>query len=636
MSLMYGMEFLSVALVVMVILLVHFLRHRRVTNANTRVFTFFVVIGVLDVLFDMISTVLISGDFPQYAETAKIVLTLFYVMQVIIPCAMLCYTQSLRLIPSKRLYMLMINSVIPALFMLAAVIANYWFGYLFYFDEAGNYSRGFLYLITYVYAIAYGFVCFMGSIVHLNELEKGQFQTIMEFMLIEVACVVIQALTGLLTTGLGIALGLLVLYLTINNPSAYTDHMTGVFDKKYFREWMNEQKSREWKVNLFAVELRQLKQVNKTLGTSGGDNLLVQVAEQLQQICETGRVFRTGGNQYVIASTSQAEYERQRTELQNYFNSLFSVNGETLRFPAVICGILDAGKLDPNDDLEGYIEYLVNQAPAMDELVIIQDDAQTMEGFRYEKEIERYLNTAVDQDLFQVHYQPVYSLQTNGFITLEALSRLTHPTFGPVSPEVFIGIAERNGRIAELGELQLRRVCRFVSEHRELLEKLNNVKFNLSPAELLRPGHSQKLISIIKEYDIPPSFIQFEITENVATEYSKRLYRLIENFRREGIGLCLDDFGSGYSNLNAVLKLPFSCIKLDRSLLRGVCTDPMVSKFYRSIVSVLQSLGYKIISEGVEEKAEVELLSSWGVDMIQGYYFSKPLTEADTLKKILE
>ena len=124
---------------------------------------------------------------------------------------------------------------------------------------------------------------------------------------------------------------------------------------------------------------------------------------------------------------------------------------------------------------------------------------------------------------------------------------------------------------------------------------------------------------------MPHSLFQFEVTETVATEYSKRLSLIAEQFRSAGIGLCLDDFGSGYANLNTVTQLPFSVIKLDRSLLFGICSDGRSASFYHSIVSTFQSMGYYVVAEGVETEAEVSLLRQWGVDMIQGYYFAKPL-----------
>ena len=108
----------------------------------------------------------------------------------------------------------------------------------------------------------------------------------------------------------------------------------------------------------------------------------------------------------------------------------------------------------------------------------------------------------------------------------------------------------------------------------------------------------------------------------------------MEVFVKDGIGLCMDDFGSGYANLNAVLKLPFQCIKMDRSMLNDIRQHKVAGEFYRNIVTILRQQGYAIVAEGVEEQEEVELLEAWGVDMIQGYYFSRPLPVEEFLKKI--
>ena len=143
---------------------------------------------------------------------------------------------------------------------------------------------------------------------------------------------------------------------------------------------------------------------------------------------------------------------------------------------------------------------------------------------------------------------------------------------------------------------------------------------------------SQLLINIVKEYELSPKYFQFEITETVATEYSESFCKAVEDFTNAGIGLCLDDFGSGYANLNAVLRLPFDVVKMDRSLLTGITCDEQAAVFYHSIVTVMQNMGYTIVAEGAETEEEVSLLREWGVDMVQGYYFSRPLPEAELLR----
>ena len=198
--------------------------------------------------------------------------------------------------------------------------------------------------------------------------------------------------------------------------------------------------------------------------------------------------------------------------------------------------------------------------------------------------------------------------------------------------DIFIRLAEKNHLITQITELQLRRVCRFLRENPALRASIANVKINLSPLDLIHSESGSHLIRILGEYGLPCSCFQFEITETVATEYSASLTRVAESLQAAGIGLCLDDFGSGYANLNTVMQLPFSVIKLDRSLLFHICTDKNAALFYQSIVSAFCRLGYRIVAEGVETQEEMELLRSWNVDMIQGYYFSRPLPPDDLLR----
>ena len=164
------------------------------------------------------------------------------------------------------------------------------------------------------------------------------------------------------------------------------------------------------------------------------------------------------------------------------------------------------------------------------------------------------------------------------------------------------------------------------------MRHLLNVKVNLSSLDLMRNDCSRHFIRIMDAYKIPHNWIQFEITETVATEYNAGLGMVIDGFMAAGVRLCLDDFGSGYANLNTVMRLPFSAIKIDRTLLFDICNDKKRAMFYQSIVETFHRMGYSIVSEGVETEDEMRLLRGWGADMIQGYYFSRPLPVEELLK----
>ena len=633
----YNISFLVAALVFLLLQLYHFLLQRRLEDINNRIFQFFLCTGIIDISLDILCTLLVQSQKTEYAEITRILLTLFYLMQVMIPYAFMCYVISLRDGTVVHMRYIMRRWMAPALIMTILVITNYWSGILFSVDENCQYIHGVGYMWMFYYVFIYVVCAFINSLTHYKEIGWRKVGIICEFLVAASICVAVQIFNDeLLMTGFGIAVGISILFLTIHNPYGEMDNLTGALDKQYFEKWIQEKMKRGKKLNLISVDLFQLKRINKFWGTKIGDKLLIQVSKELQKIGDSIHVFRIGSKRFVLVLETLDAYERARENLKRFFEQDFCVNGEKIEFPAIICGIMDVQKWKESDKLIAYMEYLVAMAANSSGSTLIQGNEATYQGFSYEQEVERFLDIAIEEDLFEVYYQPVYDIESGKYITLEALSRLRHPSLGNISPDIFITIAERNGQITKIGQLQFRKVCKFVKNHPELMRILRNVKFNLSPSELMNPGYCRALIGIIQEFELPFSFFQFEITETVATEYSEMLNQVIEDFNKAGIGLCLDDFGAGYANLDTVLKLPFVCIKIDRSLLNGICEDKQAARFYHSIVSVMQNMGYYVVAEGVETSEEVTLLTSWNVNMIQGYYYSKPLCESDLLKKLKE
>ena len=632
---LYNLDYLIAALFFLLVILFHFVKRRKLDDLNNRIFRFFILLGITDIVFDIATSVLISDSNPEYTGLTSFMLTIFYLLQAIVPYALFLYARVLCKDPEKNDSVVFYILSFPAFLMGILVLLNCWFGFLFRIDPQGHYVRGLLYPAMYLYAGLYGIVVMIYSFANYRRLGFRNIGTLCEFVFIMGICVLVQGFwNATLTTGLGLGLGIMVLYLTINNPSDYTDRLTDDFNIQTFLGWIRELYRQKKNFHILSINIHNLKQLNKLFGVRFGDDFLCSISLRLKEILRSPYVFRVSSKRFVLITYSLSEYERVRKEVDDFFHSSLSLREEQIQLCGIICGVVDAGKLKDSDTLLSLLDYLASLAPLSSETLLIQCDENIMERFLYNKEIERFLRTAIEEDLFEVYYQPVFSLKKNGFVSLEALSRLRHPIFGSIPPDVFISIAETSGQIASIGQLQLRRICSFVSEHRELMEKIEHININLSPAELLRDGYSRQITEIINEYQLPFSFFQIEITETVATEYSEKLYQLTADFKECGIRLSLDDFGSGYANLNTVLRLPFSCIKLDRSLLNEIQNDSNTRLFYQNIVTALQSMGYDVISEGVEHKNEVTLLESFGVDMIQGFYFSKPL-DSDSLINLL-
>lgn len=631
----YNINFQVAALIIVALLLHYFLTQKKLHNANAKIFTYVLILAGLYILLDRINTLIIINYTPERANGIMLALTGIYLFDVMLPFVLYCCTSMICSENGEKITGFSAAYAAVTVVMLFLTLTNLKTGWFFSFNESDKFVTGKGYVFLYIYALAYALAVIWITLKNCNNRGSEKLGILSEFLVIEGICMVIQMYTQrLLLTSFGLALGLVFLYLTMNNPGDYIDSTTGVFDKQYFDNWIGEKLKKKTEFHLLAVEAYMLKQVNKVYGSSVGDQLLAQIAKELQSITDSVEIFRITGNCFLMVTDSLAEYEKNKKEMEQIFRKPFVVNGETIDFPAIICGILNGEKMEQKDVLLAYIDYLASLVKHTDETVVIQSDERILEGFRYEKEVEKFLKTAVDEDLFEVYYQPVYWLKEDRYITLEALSRLRHPSMGMIPPDVFIGIAEKQGMISAVGCLQLHKVCRFIKEHEYIMKKIRNVKFNLSPSELMKPGYSHVLIGIIQGYGLDPGYFQFEITENVATEYSESFCTAIDDFAEVGIHMCLDDFGSGYANLNAVLRIPFSAVKMDRSLLSGVSSDPQTATFYRSIVMILQHMGYKVIAEGAETEKEVKLLEKWGVDMIQGYYFSRPLCEEKLLEKI--
>ena len=630
---MYNADFLIAAVVILLLVLRNFLDQKRAEDLNSRVFLFFAVIGILDVIAELVSNYYITSGDGDFGLAAVVTTTIFYLFQALLPYALLCYIMTLhdnKLISVKKMLLAGLATILLA----SIVLTNPFTEKLFYFDVSAGYVEGPWYRLMYYSALFHLAVILILVISWRKEFGPQKTKVILDILILCGCGVVIQLLHyPLLMTGFGMSLGILALFLTINNPNANRDSLTGVYNHLYLTRRSDELIAAGKSFHIITIYLYQLKHINKVAGVEGGDYILQLTAKKLEELCGS-RVFRITGKRFLVLTMSLQEYEYYITQIKKMFETDMQLDADSSKpaTPVILSGIVHGQKLGASGLMLEYAEYLESLSMQNGMIEVIQDDQQTMDGFLYNKKVEQYLHTAIAQDLFEVYYQPVYSTEKNDFVTLEALSRLHHPELGWIAPDVFIQIAEKNHMIEQITDLQFKRICMFINEHRGLMKKLFNIKVNLSSLDLMRSDCSSHFIRMMDDMDIQHDWIQFEITETVATEYNAGLGMVIDGFMAAGVRLCLDDFGSGYANLNTVMRLPFSAIKIDRTLLFDICNDKKRAMFYQSIIETFHRMGYSIVSEGVETEEEMSLLSSWGVDMIQGYYFSRPLPVEELLK----
>ena len=599
--------------------LFHFCRQRKLYDYRTKL--------LLVMLTDALLICLCSIEMTQQINTGRVTWSLTeliavvnYFTQFAMPYLLLCMS---CLIVRKPHHLLVKIGTVFWVCGSFAILSNPWSNMLAYADEDNLWHVGAGYPV-FVWSI-FTFYLLDLCIVRYQRKSMKQRYALVEACIIMIGGILLQnILHARLVAGFSAALAMAVIYLSIQNPYAYIDFTTQVFNADYFNYCLWECSYYKRPVFLWIVHLSELERIRRL--HENDTEVSLQVAKQLWEITSKHRVFRVESDKYALFSSSAEEHYCTLKQVQKLFSQGIDMEGQSMQCPAVLVSLEHAETVCHGSiaELTNYVRFLLRQAKRDNGVQLVHATLQLHERFVYERKIEQYLTDAIEQDLFEVWYQPIWSVTEQKFVSLEALSRLHHPEFGWVNPELFIQLAVKNGKIFTLMPYQLRKICRFLQMHSADLPDIKTVKINLSPVEFTKEGYCEQLIEIIRSYDIPMNLIQFEVTETNATEYTKELEHCIQILQENEIRLCLDDFGSGYANLSNILRLPFSVIKMDRSLLQGICTNKNAAVFYHNMVDTLHGMGYQIISEGVETKQEAKLLKDWNVDMIQGYYYAKP------------
>lgn len=245
-----------------------------------------------------------------------------------------------------------------------------------------------------------------------------------------------------------------------------------------------------------------------------------------------------------------------------------------------------------------------------------------------QRRIEDGMHSSLDAGDFKVYYQPKHNARTGELVGAEALIRWMHPEYGFMSPADFIPLFEQNGFIVENDKFVLTRTCENLRRWQDRGVKIVPISINISKLTM----QSENLASSIKEaldkYELSPSLLHMEITETLMDDDTGKMVERLDEIRSLGVKVELDDFGSGYSSINVLSELPLDVVKLDMSFMQQF-GDRKRSLVLESCIELAKKLGFETVSEGVEERAQQELLGQLGVDIIQGYYYSKPLPESE-------
>ena len=413
--------------------------------------------------------------------------------------------------------------------------------------------------------------------------------------------------------------------------TAHRDLLTGLANRRHLQDMLATappSPNAPWTV--IAVGVDNFKSFNDSQGHSAGDALLIRVAKQLLQLApEHALVSRFGGDEFVIAYEDHGDRSGSielANRLVTEFRREITLDNAVVR-ASVSVGV--AGSPGDDDDLQTVTERALQSMHEAKRLgrnrvCVASHEQKAQIKQRYQLGVD--LREAISRDELHVAYQPIVDMQTGRILRAEALLRWDHPEHGPVSPAVFIPIAESVGLIQEIGSWVFKHAA--LQAHRWRQAEFTDfvVSINRSPLEFgTATDEVPSCIDLLTELSIPSEAVSIEITESTLLLSNEVVASHLEQLRGGGVSIALDDFGTGYSSLSRLHRVDLDILKIDRSFVRELSKDSREAILCRSIITLAHSLGLVVVAEGVETAEQRDILNDLGCDYGQGYLFGAPM-----------
>ena len=405
------------------------------------------------------------------------------------------------------------------------------------------------------------------------------------------------------------------------------DELTGLFRKDFFFQYGKrlDEQNNNMPMDAVVVDINRFHVVNELYGRSYGDSVLKIVGEALHEL-----VSRTGGlacrrenNRFFIYLPHSDELTIKLPQYIDAIDARINDNNISLRY-GVYCDDGSEKNMEQRFDCaELACRKLRNTYESC--FVLYSDEQHSKELFS-----ERLINDidkALSEKQFKVYYQPKYSIKGDRpqLSSAEALIRWFHPEYGMISPGQFIALFEENGLIQKLDRFVWNEVAAQIKLWKDMYGVDIPVSVNVSRIDMFNAHIAEILENITKQNNLDNTNLLLEITESAYTDDSAQIIETVNKLRGLGFRVEMDDFGSGYSSLNMLLSLPIDALKLDMIFIKKICENPKSARLVGIMIDIARLLEVPVIAEGVETKEQVEILKKLGCDIIQGYFFSKPL-----------
>lgn len=420
---------------------------------------------------------------------------------------------------------------------------------------------------------------------------------------------------------------------------AYTDGLTGLLNRSRLKEVITKSINDKEQGTLFYIDLDNFKFLNDNYGHSYGDLVLVEMSQRLLEFKDKAcHIARISGDEFAIVIKDTLSLKKIEVFAKNFLKII----SKKMTLDGIEFGVTASiGIASYPYDAQEFEDLLVNADISMhyaknnskNHFIIFTEAIKN--DMLSAMNMERHLNNALLHDEISIYYQPIVCIHTGKISGFEALARWNSPTFGKISPDVFIPIAEKNKFIIHLGDYIMRHALQFIIELNKDFGTSYEIALNISAVQLEEADFCHKLFDLLALHDYLPKHLNLEITESISLDSNPLIINNLNNLYKKGIPISLDDFGTGYSTFSNLTELPLSHLKIDKTIVQRSITDDHVFKLINSIVEFAHRMGIKVVAEGIENKAMNDRMEEIAVDFAQGYMYSKPV-DGITLKNLIQ
>ncbi len=634
-----GVIYYDIATILLLLVNIYLFKSRsRLFIARTRVFYILLIVTLVAALTDLAS-VLAYWRADRFHRAVHYALSLvFYASHNSIPLTFFVFLFTLGGRPARISRLRWAVIAFPWAFSVSLILSTPVTGLVFSFSESLAYSRGPALPFLYLSALLYTAMGITWLIVQRRRIPAETRFAVFLFLPFSLIPVGIQfVVPSLLVQSLGIAVSELFILLTIQDFGRYVDAVTGLFNKSGFRAQFSTLAIGTRPFTVFLIVLEATDFLRNALGVGSFTALERTLARGLFGSAREGRFgvrFDSGAFALVVTGTETSAIERAR--IQHFFASPVRVESMSVSLSPRVCEIRVPS--DTRDVMRVFqaLHELGKRRVETDRHGIHTLKDLSIADTGRQRDVANAVRTALVTGGFRLHYQPIVDTATGRVVSAEALIRMEPNALGEIPPGEFVAIAEQNGTIHRVGDFVLEEACRFLSEAKANGVDFGKLSINLSQSQCIQVNLAERIYTVATRQGLAPSSLEFEITETAAGLSPGIMRKNMEALAAAGFSVVIDDFGTGYSNIANLMELPFSVVKLDRSIVAGVHEREDRRKALAALVTMFKPLGATTVAEGVETAEDNAVAAGLGIDRIQGFLYARPMPEREFVEWVTE